>query len=523
MALLGLILTQLYWAKNAIILKEQHFNQSTNDALNSVVYKYQKTTAAARISHKLNFRKQGMRWLMMDDSARVGHKYHDSMPDANALHIDKRKVNVKIVEEYQADSSGVTIKKSKQKEYNDDSLKDKTFMTFPFADTTDERYRWIDHQSDMVNDIFDELISVNVYKDFKQKVDTAMLDSIIRYELHDNGIDADFKFGVLSDEQIKNPGTKLMELVASPYRVNLTPNNVFIKPLYLAVNFPNQQNYVLKKLWWMLGASTLMILSLVFSFYFALSIIFKQKKLSEIKNDFISNMTHEFKTPISTISLACEVLNDQTIVKSPDKVANYVGIIGDENKRLGVLVENVLQTALLDKGQYKLQLQELDLHDLIMKTIDNIKLQVENRDGQIITELDAAPFVINADRIHITNIVFNLIDNALKYSQEHPLISLRTNKVKDGIELTVADNGIGISKENQRRIFDTMYRVPTGNVHNVKGFGLGLSYVKAVVEKHQGHISIESELGKGSSFKIFLPFDPINYNSNQHGKRNKKV
>ena len=521
-ALVGLILTQLYWAKNAITLKEQHFNQSANDALNSVVYKYQKASAAARISHKLNFRKQGMRWLAQDDSTIAGHKRHDSTLDGNAVHIDKRKVNVKIVEEFQSDSNGVAIRKTKEHEYFDDSLKDKAFLSIPFADTTDERYRWLHSQSDMVNDIFDELISINVYKDYKQKVDTLMLDSIIRSELHDNGIDAEYDFGVLTENQLKNPSSAIQELVASPYRVNLTPTTVFIQPFYLALTFPNQQNYVLKKLWIMLGASTLMILALVFSFYFALSIIFKQKKLSDIKNDFISNMTHEFKTPISTISLACEVLNDKSIAKTPEKINSYVGIINDENKRLGVLVENVLQTALLDKGQYKLKLAEVDIHELIERTIDNIKLQVENQNGQIITGLLASNFTIQADKVHITNILFNLIDNALKYSLEQPKIEIATRNNPDGIEISVKDNGIGISKENQRKIFDTLFRVSTGNVHNVKGFGLGLSYVKAVVEKHQGNISIESELGKGSTFTVFLPYEPLKFNNQHHGKRNKK-
>jgi two-component system phosphate regulon sensor histidine kinase PhoR len=228
--------------------------------------------------------------------------------------------------------------------------------------------------------------------------------------------------------------------------------------------------------------------------------------LSEIKNDFISNMTHEFKTPISTISLACEVLSDKSIEKSPERMNKYVKMIGDENKRLSLLVENILQTAILDKGQLKLKIQSIDIHNLIEQTITNIKLQVENKEGEISTDLKAANAVINGDRVHITNIVFNLIDNALKYSGDHPVIKISTRNDSEGVFISVEDNGIGISKENQKRIFDTMYRVPTGNIHNVKGFGLGLSYVKAVVEKHGGSINVESELGKGSTFTIYLPY-----------------
>jgi two-component system phosphate regulon sensor histidine kinase PhoR len=260
-------------------------------------------------------------------------------------------------------------------------------------------------------------------------------------------------------------------------------------------------------MWLLLAVSIIFMVALIFSFYYTISTIFKQKKLSEIKNDFISNMTHEFKTPISTISLACEVLSDKTVEKSPERVNNYVKMIGDENKRLSLLVENILQTAILDKGQFKLKIQSIDIHTLIEQTITNIKLQVENKEGEISVQLNAEKSIVNADRVHVTNIIFNLIDNALKYTYEKPNIKISTRNAMDGILISVKDNGIGISKENQRRIFDTMYRVPTGNIHNVKGFGLGLSYVKAVVEKHGGSISVESELEKGSEFTVYIPFN----------------
>ncbi len=201
------------------------------------------------------------------------------------------------------------------------------------------------------------------------------------------------------------------------------------------------------------------------------------------------------------------MLNDKSVEKSQERVSNYVKMIGDENKRLSLLVENILQTAILDKGEFKLKIQNIDIHNLIEQTITNIKLQVENKEGQISKEMKAENPIINADRVHVTNIIFNLIDNALKYSNERPFIIISTHNDEEGVFISVKDNGIGISKENQKRIFDTMYRVPTGNIHNVKGFGLGLSYVKAVVEKHNGSIKVESELGKGSTFTIYLPFN----------------
>jgi two-component system phosphate regulon sensor histidine kinase PhoR len=362
----------------------------------------------------------------------------------------------------------------------------------------------------MVNDIFDELVSINIYNDYNTKIDTLLLDTVIRSELLEKGISANYVFGILSSKTSSTDIIKLSEkevfLYASNFKINLSPDNVFIKPQYLAVYFPDQRNYLLSSMAFMLAISGVFMIVIVFSFYYTVSTIFKQKKLSEIKNDFISNMTHEFKTPISTISLACEVLNDKTFVKSPERVSNYVKMIGDENKRLSLLVENILQTAILDKGEFKLKIQSIDIHSLIEQTIANIKLQVENKEGQITTDLKAATSLINADKVHVTNIVFNLIDNALKYSNKKPLIRISTRNNEEGVFISIKDSGIGISKENQKRIFDTMYRVPTGNIHNVKGFGLGLSYVKAVVEKHAGSISVDSELGKGSTFTVYLPF-----------------
>jgi two-component system phosphate regulon sensor histidine kinase PhoR len=258
-------------------------------------------------------------------------------------------------------------------------------------------------------------------------------------------------------------------------------------------------------MWPLLIVSGVVILILIFSFYYIMLNNLKQKKLSVIKNDFISNMTHEFKTPISTISLASEMLGDSSISQTPEKQQRYLQMIRDENKRLSVLVESILQTSILDKGEFKLKLSEVDVHDIINTAINNTHLLISQRRGSVSTFLKAQKYKLQADRVHLTNIIFNLIDNAIKYSRDVPEISISTFNTAEGIMIQVKDNGIGISKENQRKIFDKFYRVPTGNVHNVKGFGLGLSYVLAVVLKHNGTISVNSEPGKGSTFNVHLP------------------
>lgn len=520
-ALLGLIGIQVYWINNAIILGKQRFEQNVNEALNNVVARMEKQVTVSKIRKKFNFRKQGIRLFTPQDSLSGASKFITGMPsDKKNFLLQKDKINVKIYEEYSVDSNGVTISKSRHKNYMSDSASSDMDMLSeievpPYINqfNSDElRSKWFSQKKNMVNDIFDELVSINIYNDYNPTIDTLLLDSIIKMELLEKGISTRYIFSVSSTKTPPVDLSLLSEneaaLATSAYKINLSPDNVFIKPQYLSLYFPNQRNFLLSSMGFMLVISVSFMMVVIFSFYYTVLTIFKQKKLSEIKNDFISNMTHEFKTPISTISLACEVLQDKTIEKTPERVSNYVKMIGDENKRLSLLVENILQTAILDKGEFKLNIQHIDIHALIEQTIASIKLQVDKKGGGITTELKASRPEINADRVHVTNIIFNLIDNALKYSKGKPKIRILTRSSDEGVFIAVQDNGIGISKENQHRIFDTMYRVPTGNIHNVKGFGLGLSYVKAVAEKHGGSIEVKSELGKGSTFTVYLPSRP---------------
>ena len=503
LALIGLIITQLYWIDNAYTLRSQSFGMQVNEALNNVVRKLETHNAASKIKRRLNLRKQGMRWMMNSDSSR-----RDSTE------------SIRIFEEMTTDSAGVVIHKTQKKTFTNDSSSvsgigvninvgsDDPF-TVSHIDSSDDRFSWMMKQSDMVSDIFDELVSINIYKGYNDKADTLLIDSILCCELCEKGIKAKYDFGIYNDVyRYFSAGANAESqdsILSSTYKVNLSPDNVFISPKYLAVYFPYEKKYILKTMWVMLTGSALLLLVIIYGFYYTVSTILKQKKLSDIKNDFINNMTHELKTPISTVSLATEMLGDASIEKSKEQSGHYVRIIKEENNRLGLLVENILQTAVLDKGQFKLRPQEVDVHEIIDRALSNVRLQVEKREGEIRLEKNAQKNMLYADRVHLTNIIYNLVDNALKYSEERPVIKISTQNINGGIQISVSDNGIGISKENQKKIFDTFFRVPTGNVHNVKGFGLGLSYVKAAVEKHNGTVTIESEVGKGSTFKLFFP------------------
>jgi two-component system, OmpR family, phosphate regulon sensor histidine kinase PhoR len=359
---------------------------------------------------------------------------------------------------------------------------------------------------------FNYEVKEEYYDDRKHKTDTVLLDSILRNEIKKAKVSGNYHYYVTSlypgsPHHLSMEDAEHMSdsLGVEYYKVNLAPSSTFIDPEYLIVFFPTQNHDVFRQMWPFLITSVIVIMILIFSFYLIMANNLKQKKLSVIKNDFISNMTHEFKTPISTISLASEMLGDNSIAQTPEKQQRYLQMIRDENKRLSVLVESILQTSILDKGEFKLKLSEVDVHDIINSAINNTHLLINQRKGSIQTFLKAQKYKLQADRVHLTNIIFNLIDNAIKYSKDIPEISISTFNTAEGIMIQVKDNGIGISKENQRKIFDKFYRVPTGNVHNVKGFGLGLSYVLAVVLKHNGTISVNSEPGKGSTFNVHLP------------------
>jgi two-component system phosphate regulon sensor histidine kinase PhoR len=240
-------------------------------------------------------------------------------------------------------------------------------------------------------------------------------------------------------------------------------------------------------------------------FYTSMATIMRQKKLSVIKNDFINNMTHEFKTPISTISLAIQVLKDKSIAKDADKSERYLGIIQNENHRLGTQVEKVLQMAQLDKGDVQMSFTEVNVHEIIKQVLANIGVQIEQKNGMVDLEIDAQNDQVWADEVHLTNIIYNLLDNANKYSPNKPEITVTTENTPDGLSIKITDKGIGMSKEQLDKIFDKFYRVPTGNIHDVKGFGLGLSYVKKMVDWHNGSIQVSSKLDEGSTFEIILP------------------
>ena len=362
-----------------------------------------------------------------------------------------------------------------------------------------------------VNEMMIEAFRNNVYEDPSKRLTIDLLDSIIQHELKGHELPSQFEF-VISDENNKlinfeNAPTSYGTYVdtAQTHKTVLFPSNPLDEDLYLHIRFPRQEYFLIKQMGLPLAISLVLIFIIVVAMVFMFRTILNQKKFSELKNDFISNMTHEFRTPISTISLACEAMNDKDMIGADNvNVQPYVKMINDENKRLSLLVERILQSASLDKGDLKIQSEKVLLNEVIHDIVQSASLRVNSAGGRIRLELCTELIEIEGDKMHIVNAISNLLDNAIKYSNAVPdvLISLKREGKK--VYLSVSDNGIGIKKEHLDKIFDKLYRIPTGNIHNVKGFGLGLSYVKAIAELHGWEIQVKSKVNQGSVFTLII-------------------
>ena len=364
------------------------------------------------------------------------------------------------------------------------------------------------HQRSLLDEVVYEILYVASNEPLEKRVNFRMLDRELQSELLHNGIELPYHFTVstsdgrevyrCSDYEAKGENNAYSQILFS----NDPPSKMGV----LKIHFPTLNSYIYSSVRFMMPALFFTVVLCV-TFMYTLFIIFRQKKITELKNDFINNMTHEFKTPISTISLAAQMLTDGSVSKSPQMLQHVTSIISDEATRLRFQVEKVLQISLFDHQTAALKVAEIDVNDLVTGIVNTFALKVEKNGGTIVMQLDAEESVIFADEMHITNVVFNLMDNAVKYKRDDEALCLKvqTWNEQNKLYLSIEDNGIGIKKENLKKVFDRFYRVHTGNLHDVKGFGLGLAYVKKVIQDHKGTIRAESELGVGTKFIIVLP------------------
>lgn len=461
-ATIGLMMIQVYWIRDAVKLKQAIFVKDVKQAIAQVVYDLDKLRLEERIKKQNEFYEENQNRLMAYDS--INREMYRNFRNINS-----------------------------QRDIND------------FVEN-----------SNKANKILNELTFHYNQRDpgnfyYSKK---SLIDEMIKYSLKQKDITTKFEFGIYSPATnsmiLQKTGKYPDELVNESFVFDLNPLGYFYSyqnrlPNELLIFFPNEKGYIISKLWGLLAVSVVLFLVIIVSFSTSIYIIFRQKRLSIMKNDFINNMTHEFKTPISTIALACEALKDKDIQKTESLYDNYVGVISEENGRLGLMSEQILQTAVIDKGQLKIKNAVNNMHDIIVSAVGSKTMAVESKGGNIEMQLMATNDVVLGDNVHLTNVVINLLDNAIKYCLKSPEIVVNTVNSGNYFLIRIKDNGIGISKSNRKKIFDKLYRVPTGNIHNFKGFGLGLSYVKAIIDEHNGEVSVDSEPGKGSTFTIKLP------------------
>lgn len=498
LALVGLIVFQLYWIESVIGANEERFKQDVISAMHSVSENLEKQEAYQVLRNQ--------KWPAQSSNGNYSPVYNqningNSNQNRSNASIDSSMTSgelsfyFSITQEgnFQLSNGGGPAQVQQQYEINDPRLA--------------QDLQKVSNKSNMMVTILQELIFNRPPPQSRLRPD--QLDSLLQFELKERGIDIDYNFGVISPYQnrfvyVEKPnGAK--DLAQSEFRASLFPNDLTGEYQMLVLDFPGKSEFLRSKLWLTTASSGLLMLIIMFCFAYAVKTILRQKKLSEMKSDFINNMTHELKTPIATVGLAVEALSDKEVMNVNDTYDRYLGMIGEENKRLGQHVEKVLQMAAIEKKDIVMKKDMLDVHDLIDDAANRISLQIEKREGAIKMILNAKNAWVEGDPVHLMNVVMNLLDNANKYSPEVPNIIIRTESSGSNLVLSIQDHGLGMTKEATRQIFQKFYRVSTGNVHDVKGFGLGLAYVKSVVEQHGGLISVQSELGRGSKFFISLP------------------
>ena len=504
LALFGLLLVQAQWVKNALRLKQQQFSQMVNNALGDVIIGLENQETKLRVAHEMD-------------------PYRDSIPID--MLIKQQNPEIQGVVSYGSSS----IYYYHNRESDEIETREVHFGDTIYFSGEDEsqalnytfsihepniniiKNRIIEERSKLLNkSMIVEKIMGQMMENplqIEERVLPNQLYQAIDYELKRRGLDLDFEFAIRKPDNsnfYKTPGFEKYTR-SEVFQWQLFPGDLIPKKNFLTLYFPKNRSFLFKSLGWMGISSTVLIFIILLIFTGTLYIIFKQKRLSEIKTDFVNNMTHELKTPISTISLASQMLTDKNIARDEKNIDHLSTVINEEGKRLGYQVEKVLQMAIFDKGEIKMNITSADAHDLLRNVADNFSLQLQNKNGNLNIDLKANNSNIAVDEVHFMNVFSNLIDNAIKYCKVEPEINISTQSEKSHLLISITDNGIGISKDNLSRIFTKFYRVSTGNVHNVKGFGLGLSYVKAILLAHNGSIDVESEPNKGSTFIVTLP------------------
>lgn len=522
-ALIGLISLQVYLLFLSYQQKEQTFERNVLNALNSVSQKLEVIEAAGRIFNV----------LVSTNPAQTPARFVRKLPPAGKhdtgvmflqtptqtstrkVTTDGKKMRIEIFEARGADTT-IDMKGSGKKtsqlsfSYGYTIENDKMMFNGRMNDSA-----WgifLDSSSakrkELVTRVVDQLAFIE-HLPIEQRIGSAKLDSLLAASFSEAGITLPYSYAVFVGKKdsvmMNNDSLNIPALRASTLKTRLFPNDILSPRYDLAVLFPDRTSFVVREMAMLVLLSMVFMAVIIVCFVYVVRLIFSQKRFGESVVNFINNMTHEFKTPISTIALASEAIAKPETLRNKTKLMKYNTVISDENSRMKRQVDKILQMAVLEGKEFELKQSDVDMHRVIRQAVKNISLQVEQRHGSITAELNADQYVVHGDAVHLTNIIHNLLDNANKYSPEKPELTISTSSHSGELTIVIKDSGIGIDKEHLERVFDKYYRVPTGNTHDVKGFGLGLSYVKLIVEAHGGTISLASTPKKGTTVKIHLP------------------
>ncbi|MCK5822282.1 MAG: HAMP domain-containing histidine kinase [Bacteroidales bacterium] len=513
-ALIALIIVQFVWINGAIEVQERQFDQLINRSINQIINKLEEYETLRYLEEEL---KKDTKESVRDQSSEIidpatisGISYGLGEDEGSAFLFDDIESNRAINQiDLLSGDTMVLLPGSSLYDINRSPSHTRSFISK--ADLISNYEQLSVNKRVFVERVFNTMIRYE--GTIESRLPRIMLDTVIQAEIDRLQLNLPYEYAVKTSQEKYslssrgfNYGTAEKKYVGLLY-----PRDLITTPNFLVIYFTGQKGYIFRSVSLMAEVSLILIFLLLILSFISTYVIFRQKKLSEIKNDFVNNMTHELKTPISTISLASQMLADSSIPNNSKNLGHISGLISEESKRLAIQVEKVLQISILDQGQMKLKYTPLDIDQLLTKVINTFSLQLKQKDAKTIVNLNSQNTSIEGDEIHLTNVFYNLLDNALKYSKEDPIIYITSKTTNKGVIIKIKDNGIGMSKDHRKKIFEKFFRVPTGNIHNIKGFGLGLSYVKKIIEEHHGTVSVESEIKKGSEFTLFLPYHIDSY------------
>ena len=497
---LALLFLQLRYMQKMVVMKQEQFNESVSKALDQASRNLELNETKRYLEENVNETKR--KSFSVDSVGTGSRKTGNTIQHSHQYAVAGKDGTVYSSFELKT----ITIKPSEipkgmilNRDKNSITEASKTFQ-----EEIKERYLY---QKGLLDEVVYTILYSALDKPLKERINFKLLDQDLKAELMNNGIDIPYHFTVSTQDgrEVYRCPDYSEEGEEYSYTQVLFKKDPQSKIGIIKVHFPEIDKYIYSTVWFVIPSFIFTVVLLI-TFIFTLVTIFRQKKYTEIKKDFINNMTHELKTPISSISLASQMLNDESVAKSPNMLKHIGTVINEESKRLRFLVDKVLQISMFDKNKAIFKPKELDLNETVETIANTFTLRVEHTGGKIFTDIGAINSTIYVDEMHFQNAVFNLLDNAIKYRKpEVPLNIYIKTWDEQHIYLSIKDTGRGIKKEDQKKIFDKFYRVHTGNVHDVKGFGLGLAYVKQIVTAHDGEITIESEYGKGTTFKIKLP------------------